>query len=93
MTMLALTEPTAAEAPVPARLRAAYLERVAALLDGRTINHAAVRRVCAQAQAQVLGLHACRPAWAATTRRSCQENATERGTIARHVSYRHQLRT
>ena len=63
MTMLALTEPTAAEAPVPARLRAAYLERVAALLDGRTINHAAVRRVCAQAQAQVLGLHACRPAW------------------------------
>jgi hypothetical protein len=54
-----------AAAPVPVRLRTAYLERVAALLlDGRTISHAEVRQACAQAQAHVLQSYACRPAQA-----------------------------
>jgi hypothetical protein len=59
-----LKQVKAAAAPIPARLRATYLERIAALLgDGRTLSHAAVRLACAQAQAFVLRSYACCPSW------------------------------
>ena len=50
--------------PARGRLRATYLQRIAALLDGRTrtISHADVKRACAQAQAHVLQSHVCCPA-------------------------------
>ncbi len=50
-----------AAAPIPRRMGAHYLERVAALLQGRAVGNAELRRACAAAQAELLRLYDCSP--------------------------------
>jgi hypothetical protein len=56
-----LKQVKAAAAPIPARLRETYLQRIGLLLQGRVVNQVSVRWARAATQNELLGLVHCDP--------------------------------